>query len=188
MDGKVIIFSAPSGSGKTTIVKEMIQLIDHLAFSISATSRAPRAGEIQGKDYTFLTADEFRKRIDLGHFLEWEEVYPDRFYGTLKSEIERLWKNDKVVIFDVDVIGGLNIKKKFKDQACAIFIMPPDLNTLETRLRNRKTENEASLKERLQKAEYELSFAKQFDHTIINDDLQEAVKETYSVISNFLSR
>ena len=172
---KLIIFSAPSGSGKTTIVKHLLSLENlNLAFSISATSRAPRGVEQHGKEYYFLSADEFKNRIQHDDFMEWEEVYAGCYYGTLKSEVERLWANGKNVVFDLDVAGGLRLKKKYPDQTLAIFVEPPSLVALEERLRNRKTETEEKIQMRLNKAEQEMATAHQFDVIIKNDDLQQA--------------
>lgn len=187
MQGRLIIVSAPSGAGKTSIVKYVLDNIPQLAFSISATSRSKRKNEQNGKDYYFLTADDFKRKLANDEFLEWQEVYPNQFYGTLKSEVERLWNEGKHVIFDVDVLGGLNIKKAFGKQALAVFIQPPTVEALRERLSGRGTENPESLKKRLDKAEYELSFAPQFDTIIINDVLASAQKEAVQKISDFLS-
>jgi len=186
MKGKVIIFSAPSGSGKTTIVKEMLKDIPQLAFSISACSRSPRNAERNGKDYYFLSEEDFRKKISNNEFLEWEEVYKGSLYGTLFSEIERVWAQGKTVVFDVDVIGGLNIKKHFKENALALFIQTPSIEILKKRLIARGSETEESLKSRLDKAEYELSFASKFDTRIINDELDEAFEQTKKSILQFI--
>jgi guanylate kinase len=158
MDGKLIIISAPSGAGKTSIVKHLLDQDFPLAFSVSATSRPKRTNETDKKDYYFLTVEDFKKKIDSRAFLEWQEVYPNQFYGTLKSEVDRIWKSGYHVIFDVDVLGGLNIKKQFGDRALAIFIKPPTIDCLKKRLASRGTENADSLKQRMEKAEYELSF------------------------------
>ncbi len=184
--GKLLIFSAPSGSGKTTIVKRVIEEVNNLEFSVSACSRSPRKGEVDGKDYYFLSADDFRQKIDYDEFVEWEEVYKDVFYGTLKSELDRIWSNGNNAIFDVDVIGGINIKKQFAEQALSIFIKPPSIETLRKRLENRGTENKEQIDKRVSKAEYELSFAKDFDVIILNDDLDTAVKETVNKIREFI--
>lgn len=186
MTGKVIIVSAPSGAGKTSIVKHVLQSLPELRFSTSATTRAKREGEINGKDYHFLSVDDFKKGIKRDEFLEWEEVYANQFYGTLKSEIQRIWDEGKTVIFDVDVKGGLNIKKYFGDKALAIFVEPPTVQELENRLRNRGTETEESLRKRVEKAEYELSFAPRFDKIILNDDLEVARAEMLQTIRQFL--
>ncbi|MBP5497046.1 MAG: guanylate kinase [Bacteroidales bacterium] len=186
MTGKVIIVSAPSGAGKTSIVKHVLDFLPELRFSTSATTRAMREGEINGRDYHFLTVDDFKRGIDRDEFLEWEEVYHNQFYGTLKSEIRRIWDEGKVVIFDVDVKGGLNIKKFFGDNALAVFIEPPTVQELENRLRKRGTETEESLRKRVEKAEYELSFAPQFDKIIVNDNLDDARAEMLHTIREFL--
>ena len=188
MNGKVIIVSAPSGAGKTSIVKHVLQFLPELRFSTSATTRAKREGEINGKDYHFLSVDDFKKGIRHDAFLEWEEVYANQFYGTLKSEIQRIWDEGKVVIFDVDVKGGLNIKKYFGDKALAIFVEPPTVQELENRLRKRGTETEESLRKRVEKAEYELSFAPQFDKIILNDNLDDAREEMLQTIREFLDK
>ena len=184
--GKLVIFSAPSGAGKTTLVRHLLASGLNLSFSVSAASRAKRNNEVHGRDYYFISADEFRSKIENDDFLEWEEVYSDHFYGTLKSEVERIRNEGRHVIFDVDVIGGLNIKKYYGDEALAVFVMPPDAKTLETRLRGRSTEDEESLKKRLDKAMYELAFASKFDLIIMNDDLETAKSEVYQKINDFL--
>lgn len=186
MTGKVIIVSAPSGAGKTSIVKHVLQFLPELRFSTSATTRTKREGEINGKDYHFLSVEDFKKGIKRDEFLEWEEVYANQFYGTLKSEIQRIWDEGKTVIFDVDVKGGLNIKKYFGDKALAIFVEPPTVQELENRLRKRGTETEESLRKRVEKAEYELSFAPRFDKIILNDDLEVARAEMLQTIRQFL--
>ncbi len=188
MNGKLIIFSAPSGTGKTTIVKQLLQIGLPISFSISATSRAMRQGEIDGVDYYFFSPQDFKQKIDQQEFLEWEEVYKNQYYGTLKSELYRIWNKNMHVIFDVDVVGGLNIKKQFQDKALSVFIMPPSLEELKKRLQSRGTENEESLQKRLQKAEHELSFASKFDKIILNDNLDRAVKETYDLVKNFIEQ
>lgn len=185
---KAILFSAPSGSGKTTIIREILKRFDCFEFSISATSRPPRQGEEDGVDYYFLTPEEFEKRVADGQFLEWEEVYAGIRYGTLKSEIDRIWDNGHVIIFDVDVNGGMNIKKYFGAEALALFVMPPSIEVLEMRLRNRGTESEEAITKRLARSAAELERANQFDVTILNDDLSRAVDETQRVINNYLSR
>ena len=188
MNGKLIIFSAPSGTGKTTIVKQLLQIGLPISFSISATSRAMRQGEIDGEDYYFFSPQEFKHKIDRQEFLEWEEVYSNQYYGTLRSELDRIWNQNKHVIFDVDVIGGLNIKKQFQDKALSVFIMPPSLEELKHRLQYRGTETEESLQKRLQKAEHELSFAPKFDKVVLNDNLERAVEETYNLVKNFIEQ
>ncbi len=182
----MIIVCAPSGSGKTTIVKSVLPEIPSLEFSVSACSRPPREGEVHGKDYYFLSEDEFRKKIDEGAFLEWEEVYPGSFYGTLKSEVHRIWKEGKHVIFDVDVIGGINIKKQYPDNSLALFIMPPSVEELRSRLTGRGTETPESLEKRISKAEFEMGFADGFDATVVNDDLEMAIALTREIMSSFL--
>lgn len=183
---KVIIFSAPSGSGKTTLVKHCLGQFPELEFSISATTRSPRGEEINGKDYHFLTPDEFRQKINENAFIEYEEVYADKFYGTLKSEVERIWANQKIVIFDVDVVGGVNLKKIFGKQAMSIFIAPPSIEELEKRLINRNTDSLEIIKMRVNKAQEELSYQNQFDKIIINKDLDLAKKEIETLIFNFI--
>lgn len=188
MKGKLIIVCAPSGSGKTTIVRAILQELPLLEFSVSACSRLPREGEVHGKDYYFFSEEEFINKIDKGEFLEWEEVYPGSFYGTLHSEVERIWGKGNHVIFDVDVIGGLNIKKQYSDNSLAIFIMPPSVEELKNRLAGRGTETPESLEKRISKAEYELGFSDQFDKQIVNDDLQTAIDQTRKAITDFLQK
>ena len=187
MKGKLLIFSAPSGAGKTTIVKHLLQKNFDLNFSVSATSREPRTGETPGKDYFFLSEKEFREKIENDEFLEWEEVYKGIFYGTLKSEVERIRNSGKNVIFDVDVVGGLNIKKHYGDEALAVFVQPPSVEELKKRLRNRSTESEEKINMRISKAEKELSYAHRFDIIIINDNLDSALKIVESKVADFLS-
>lgn len=186
MEGKLIIFSAPSGAGKTTIVQYLLSIFPEISFSISCTTRPKRENEVDGKDYYFLTEEQFQEKINNNEFIEYEEVYKGRYYGTLHSEIERLWNQGKHVIFDIDVRGGLNLKKQFKDRALAIFIAPPSLKDLEERLKNRNTENLESLLTRIQKADEELSFAKDFDAVIINDNLEKAQNKAKTLVKNFL--
>ncbi|MFK5890256.1 MAG: guanylate kinase [Flavobacteriaceae bacterium] len=187
--GKLIVFSAPSGSGKTTIVKYLLQQKElGLGFSISATSRPIRGKEVDGKDYHFITAKAFKKHIAQGDFVEFEEVYTDNFYGTLKSEVERIWASGKHVIFDIDVVGGLNIKKQYPNKTLAVFVQPPSVEIMEQRLRNRNTETEAKIKERVAKAEKELDFAKNFDVILINDVLENAQKDAYNLVKDFLEK
>ena len=186
--GKLVIFSAPSGAGKTTIVRQLLTEISKLEFSVSVASRPKRPNEIDGKDYYFIPVDEFKQKIKDNEFLEWEEVYENNFYGTLKSEVDRIWESGNHVIFDVDVVGGLNIKKYYGDRALALFVMPPSVEELEKRLRNRSTESESDLKRRIEKARYEMTFAPQFDKVIVNDDLEKAVTEAKFVVENFLKR
>ena len=187
--GKLIIFSAPSGSGKSTIVSWLMQ--EHpelqLAFSISCTSRAPRGTERNGVEYFFLTPDAFRQKIDREEFLEYEEVYPDRFYGTLKQQVETQAERGENVVFDVDVKGGCNIKRFYGDRALSVFIQPPSVETLRQRLIHRATDTPEAIEQRVAKAEYELTFAPQFDHVIINDDLDKAEQEAYQLIHTFLN-
>ena len=185
---KLVVFSAPSGSGKTTIVRHLLTVETlPLAFSISATTRAPRGKEINGKDYYFLSVEEFKERIEQGHFLEWEEVYPNQYYGTLKSEVVRLWQSGKAVLFDLDVVGGLAIKRQFPEQTLAIFVQPPNLETLIERLKNRKTEDQIALNKRIDKAPAEMAQAKFFDAILINVDLEQAFEKASSLVSNFLN-
>lgn len=184
--GKCIIFSAPSGAGKTTIVRHLLSKDFNLQFSISAASRNKRAYEEHGKDYYFLSVDEFKEKIDNNEFLEWEEVYKNNFYGTLKSEIERIWSEKNHVIFDVDVIGGLNLKKIFGDKALAIFVMPPSIDELEERLIKRNTESQESLQARIGKARSEMKYADDFDYILVNDNLETACQEAEKVLSSFL--
>lgn len=186
MAGKFIIVSAPSGAGKTSIVKRLMQAGLGLEFSVSVASRKPRAGETDGKDYFFISADDFRNKISHDELLEWQEVYKDQYYGTLKSEVERIWEKGHHVLFDVDVKGGMNLKSMYPDQSLSIFIMPPSLEELEKRLRLRLTETEESLRKRLEKAGYEMSFADRFDKIIINDKLEEAVRQTIDAVSQYL--
>lgn len=185
--GKAILFSAPSGCGKTTIIKELMQYFDCFGFSISATSRQPREGETDGSDYYFLSHDEFKRRVEADAFLEWEEVYQGTCYGTLKSEVERLWADGRVIVFDVDVNGGRNLKRYFGDDALSIFVLPPSVEVLEQRLRSRGTDSEESIRKRLARSAKELEEAPQFDVSVINDDLQRAVQEVRQRIEAFLS-
>lgn len=188
-NGKCIIFSAPSGAGKTTIVHYLLDMFgSQLSFSVSACSRSQRPNEEHGKDYYFLSVADFKQKIKEDAFIEWEEVYTDNFYGTLKSEIARIWALGKTVIFDVDVVGGLNLKKFFGDKALAVFVMPPDIETLELRLRTRSTETEESIARRIGKADKELRMASQFDKVILNDNLKDALEEAETLIGNFLKK
>ena len=184
--GKAILFSAPSGCGKTTIIKELMKCFDCFDFSISATSRAPRGEEVNGQDYYFLSKEEFMARVAKEEFLEWEEVYSGTCYGTLKSEIERIWAAGRVIVFDVDVNGGSNIKRYFGQDALSVFVMPPSLEVLEQRLRSRGTDSEEAIVKRLARSAEELKRAPQFDVTIVNDDLGRAVDEARRVIERFL--
>ncbi len=185
--GKLFIFSAPSGAGKTTIVKQLLAHNPLLEFSVSACSRAMREGEKNGKDYYFITADEFRTKIANNEFLEWEEVYENQYYGTLKSELDRIWAKAHHVIFDLDVVGGLNIKKAYPDRALSVFVMPPTPETLKNRLLNRCTDDEESIKKRLEKAHWELGFADQFDTILINDKLEDSVINAIKIVDNFIN-
>jgi guanylate kinase len=186
MKGKLIIFSAPSGSGKTTIVHHLLEQDLPLSFSVSACTRAPRDNEQHGKDYYFIPVEEFKRMIWKDEFIEWEEVYKDHFYGTLKSELTRIWSLNKHVVFDIDVAGGVNLKKQFADQALALFIKPPSISVLKERLENRSTDSPGKIKIRLEKAQKELDFADQFDLVIVNDKLDVAIKEAYDAIADFL--
>ncbi|MBQ9638123.1 MAG: guanylate kinase [Bacteroidales bacterium] len=185
-EGKAIIFSAPSGSGKTTIIRRLLTQLEHVQFSISATSRQPRSGERHGEDYYYLSQEEFQARVEAGDFAEWEEVYEGLRYGTLKSEIARIWAEGDTILFDVDVKGGLRLKEFFGDRALALFVMPPSISVLEQRLRGRATDDEHSIAKRLNRAEEELQMSPRFDHTIINDDLNRAVAEAADQIAQFL--
>ena len=186
--GKLIIFSAPSGSGKTTIVRHLLEQDDlNLAFSISATSRPRRGKEKNGEHYYFMSLSQFKKHIKNDDFLEWEEVYRDNFYGTLNSEVERLWAEGKNVIFDIDVVGGLRIKKKFPDQTLAVFVKPPSVDELKIRLKKRSTESDDKINMRIAKASVELATAPQFDKIIKNYDLDIALKESHDLVAEFLN-
>lgn len=185
--GKLIVLSAPSGSGKTTLVKYLLHKEElKLGFSISAASRDPRDGEIDGKDYYFLSLRAFKDKIKADEFLEWEEVYRDNFYGTLKTEVQRIWDNGKHVIFDIDVVGGLDIKRIYPDQTLAIFVKPPSIEELKIRLKKRKTESEDKINMRVAKASTELATAPQFDAIITNDDLEKAKAEVYQLVKKFI--
>jgi guanylate kinase len=186
--GKLIVFSAPSGSGKTTIVQYLLKQEElNLAFSVSATSRDPRGEEKHGEDYYFISLKEFKTHIKAHDFLEWEEVYRDNFYGTLKTEIERIWAMGKNVIFDIDVVGGLRIKKKFPEQTLAVFVKPPSVDELKIRLKKRKTESEEKINMRIAKASVELATAPQFDFIIVNKDLDVALIEAKNLVAKFIS-
>ncbi|GGD81331.1 guanylate kinase [Planktosalinus lacus] len=186
--GKLIVFSAPSGSGKTTIVQHLLAQKDlNLAFSISATSREPRGEEKDGQHYYFMSFKEFKQHIKDDNFLEWEEVYRDNFYGTLKSEIERIWGEGKHVIFDIDVVGGLRIKKKFPKETLAVFVKPPSVDELKRRLKKRKTESEDKINMRIAKASIELATAPQFDYVIENNNLEIALQEAHDLVANFIN-
>ena len=186
MSGKALIFSAPSGSGKTTIVKHLLETNPDLGFSISASTRDKRGRtESHGKDYYFLSPEEFKSKIDANEFIEWEEVYAGNFYGTLKSEIDRIWQSGKDVIFDVDVKGGLNLKKYFGDRALAVFVKVPSLEVLKERLSDRGTESAESLSRRLFKAKFEMSFQDQFDVVLVNEDLKTSLAEAQALYDTF---
>ena len=184
--GKLFVFSAPSGSGKTTLVHHLLSQNLPLGFSISATSRAPRGQEIDGKDYYFLSEEDFRKKINEDAFVEYEEVYAGAFYGTLRSEIERLWAEGKHVLFDIDVVGGLNVKAQFPEETLSIFVQPPSLEELENRLRSRGTETEDKIQQRLDKSAKELVYAQDFDTILVNDNLNIAKQEVLRVVKQFL--
>ena len=183
---KVIIFSAPSGSGKTTIVHQLLKKYPQFEFSISATSRAPRGQEVDGVDYYFLTEEEFLRRIDEDAFVEWEAVYAGTHYGTLRSEVDRIWGKGNIIIFDVDVVGGVNLKKIFGSKACSVFIMPPSVEELERRLIGRATDAPEVIEKRIERAAFELSFADKFDKVVVNDDLETAKAEIERVIKEYL--
>lgn len=183
---KVVIFSAPSGSGKTTIVHHLLAKFPQLQFSISATTRPIRGREINGKDYHFLTIEEFNRKIEAGEFIEWEEVYADRYYGTLKSELHRIWNAGGTVVFDVDVKGGVNIKKLLVDKALAIFVMPPSIEELRKRLESRKTDSLEDIEARIKLAEQEMTYSKYFDKIIVNNKLDDAIKEAEQLVEDWL--
>lgn len=185
--GKAIIFSAPSGAGKTTIVRHLLDQLQVLRFSVSATSRPQRGKEENGRDYHFISPQEFRALIEKDAFVEWEEVYTDHHYGTLKTEIEKIWNEGKHVIFDVDVVGGMNLKSYFGDQAFSIFVKAPSLDVLRKRLESRKTESPEKVALRMAKAEKEMNFAKEFDYILLNDDLDRACTEAVSRVEEFLA-
>lgn len=187
--GKAIIFSAPSGSGKTTIVQHLLDNNPKLGFSISACTRDKRGRtEVDGVDYYFLTVEEFKKRIDNDEFVEWEEVYEGNFYGTLKKEVQRIWDEGKAVIFDVDVKGGLKLKKYFRDDALAVFVKVPSFEVLEERLKNRNSESSSSLSQRLYKAKFEMTFEEEFDVTLVNEDLDTSLKKAEDMVAGFIEK
>ncbi len=188
MSGKVIIFSAPSGAGKSTIVNHMLGLYPELEFSISATSRAPRGSEQDGIEYYFFTADKFREMVAADMFIEHEEVYPGSFYGTLKSEVERIWAKGHTIVFDIDVQGGMNLKRIFGDRALSVFIQAPSVEILRERLIGRGTDSEEAIEKRVAKAAEEMSFSDRFDYILVNDDLSKAFEEAERVIGNFLKK
>lgn len=185
---KVVIFSAPSGAGKTTITRYILEHIERSEFSVSATTRQPRGNERNGIDYYFISVDEFKTKISNDEFVEWEEVYENLFYGTLKSEVARIWSKGNIVLFDVDVKGGVNLKKYFQEKALSIFIMPPSLKILEDRLRKRGTESEDAILMRLAKASKEMDFKDKFDEIVLNEDLQSAQKDAYRKIIDFIKK
>lgn len=185
--GKVIILSAPSGSGKTTIVRQLLERYPQLEFSISATSRAPRGAERDGIDYYFLSHDAFKSAVSENCFVEWEEVYKGTCYGTLRSEVERIWQKGHVIVFDVDVIGGINLKRIFGHDACSVFVMPPSVEELRRRLEGRGTDAPEVIERRVAKAEFELTKAPEFDHVVVNDALDEAVCRVCTILNNFIS-
>lgn len=187
--GKLIVFSAPSGSGKTTIVRHLLEIEElNLEFSISAATRAPRGEEVSGKDYYFMSIEDFKKHIKAEDFVEWEEVYRDNFYGTLKTEVERIWALGKNVIFDIDVAGGLRIKSKFPEQTLAVFVKPPSVDELKRRLKERSTESDDKINMRIAKAHVELATAPQFDTIIKNYDLEVAKEEAYQLVKKFITK
>ncbi|WP_418983716.1 guanylate kinase [Alistipes sp.] len=183
--GKVVIFSAPSGSGKTTIVRALLERFPQFEFSVSATSRAPRGCERDGVDYHFFTHADFMQAVSENRFVEWEEVYKGTCYGTLRSEVERIWAKGHVIVFDVDVIGGINLKRIFGSDACSIFVMPPSVEELRHRLEGRGTDAPEVIDRRVAKAEFELTKAPEFDHVVVNDDLDEAVEQTVRILDTF---
>ncbi len=185
MENKVMVFSAPSGAGKTTIVTHLLKAFNKLEFSVSATSRAPRGQEVDGKDYYFLSVKEFKKRIKNNEFVEYEEVYPGSFYGTLKSEVERIWAKGNVIMFDVDVKGGVSIKRIFGEKAFTVFIMPPSLEVMEKRLRARGTDSEEAIKTRVAKAAEEMTYAAKFDAVLVNDVLEESFEKAERLVKLF---
>lgn len=183
---KLVIFTAPSGAGKTTIVRHLLKTMPELAFSISATTRTRRENEVEGKDYYYIGVEAFKELIAKNAFAEWQEVYPNQFYGTLRREMERIWAEGKHIIFDIDVKGAENLKLAYPEQSLAIFVKPPSKEALFERLRQRKTENEESLRKRLAKAEEELTFENKFDHILVNDVLETALEEAQTVVSRFI--
>ena len=184
---KLIIFTAPSGAGKTTIVRHLLKVRDDIAFSISACTRTPRYGEVNGMDYYFMNAEEFKRKIANEQFVEFEEVYENQYYGTLKSEINRLWDAGKNVLFDVDVKGALAVKRKYGDKALAVFVKPPSFEILKQRLTSRKTEDDASLRKRINRVREEMTYERYFDITVVNDELSVALQEAELIVDNFLT-
>ncbi len=185
-EGKLLIFSAPSGAGKTTLVHYVLTEFPQLEFSVSACNRSPRKHEIDGKDYYFLSTEAFKENIERDAFIEWEEVYPGSYYGTLRSELDRIFSKQHHVVFDIDVKGGLSVKAQYPSQSLSIFVMPPSVEVLEQRLRNRSTDSEETIRKRLEKARYELSFAPQFDYVLINDKLEVAQEEVKKLVASFI--
>ncbi|MGB4204840.1 MAG: guanylate kinase [Bacteroidales bacterium] len=186
MENKMIIISAPSGAGKTTLVKHLLSVRNDLEFSISACSRAKRDGELDGRDYYFMKKEEFKRKIENNEFVEWEEVYPGSFYGTLRSELHRIWSKGKHVIFDVDVVGGLNIKKQFPENTLAVFIQPPSVEVLEMRIRKRQSDSDDKIRERISKAEWEMTFANEFDRIVVNNEISVAKTDLLNLVNEFL--
>lgn len=186
-NGKLIIFSAPSGAGKTTIVHHILKVFPQIEFSVSACSRPKRAGETEGEDYYFLSVEEFRNKIQNNEFVEWQEVYKDNYYGTLKTEVERIWAKNHVVIFDVDVVGGLNLKNTYGANALSVFVKAPSIQHLEERLRKRETETQESIARRMAKAEKEMAYAEKFDAIVLNDNILRAFEASEKLVANFLS-
>ena len=187
-NGKLVIFSAPSGAGKSTLVNYLLPKFPQLSFSISATSRPPRGQEVHGKDYYFLSAEEFRNSVAQDQLLEWEEVYAGTYYGTLRSEVERIWSQGKVVVFDIDVVGALNLKKQFGDRALALFVQAPSVEILEQRLRGRATDSEEKIQQRVAKATIEMARAPEFDEVVVNDNLDSAKSEAVAILNDFLAQ
>ena len=187
MEQKVVIVTAPSGAGKTTIVRHLLSRFPQLAFSVSATTREHRAGEVNGVDYYFLSSEEFKQRLAANEFVEHEEVYHDSFYGTLMIELQRLWQQEKIIVFDVDVKGAIALKKKFGEQALSIFVKPPSTEILDQRLRSRATDSLEKIEERINKAHHELAFEEYFDQTILNDQLHNALEEAENMVNDFLT-
>ncbi|MEE6187355.1 Guanylate kinase [Mycovorax composti] len=185
---KIIIITAPSGAGKTSITRYLLERFPQLSFSISATTRSPRENEVDGKDYYFISIDAFKQKIQSGEFVEWEMVYEGKYYGTLKTELVRLWKEKKCPLLDIDVKGAIHIQQQYPDSTLSIFIEPPSVRELARRLASRGTETEESLQTRINKAEYEMSFSHHFDHIVVNDDLQEACEEAEKLVSEFLNK
>lgn len=187
MKNKMIIISAPSGAGKTTLVKHLLSVRNDIEFSISACSRAKRDGELDGRDYYFMKKEEFKRKIENNEFIEWEEVYPGSYYGTLQSELYRIWNEGKHVVFDVDVVGGLNIKKQFSENTLAVFIQPPSLEVLEMRIRKRQSDSDDKIRERINKAEWEMTFANEFDRIVVNNEISEAKTDLLNLVNEFLN-